>query len=82
MRISPSLRILHLCLVEHLLAEIAAQVLRCAQIYFPFSEQGRQFSFHASHPEKSGCATTLELDEHVDIALRPQIRSQRRTENC
>lgn len=47
-RMTSSRRILHLCLLEHALPEIAAQIFQCVHVHFPPAEQGSQFPLHAS----------------------------------
>jgi len=81
-RTASSLCILHLRLVQHLLAEIAAQILGRAEVHFSSPEQGRQLTLHARDPEKPRDLPWLKLNEQINIAVGAEIRPQRRAKDC
>lgn len=71
-----SLRILHVCFLEHCFPEVTAQILRRSQIHVAPSEQLRQLTLHARDSEQARHVFRLELYEHVYIALCVEIRPQ------
>jgi hypothetical protein len=73
--------ILHLCRPHDLLAEIPAQVPRCAQVQFSSSQQGRQFHLDLGHREQGWFRVGLELDQKVHVALGPAGALQHRSKH-
>src|SRR5215212_5665500 len=71
-RTSSSLRILHRSRIQHLLAEVPAQVLWRAQVYLPPPQHLRKLLLHPSKPEEARCVPFLEFDEHVYVTVRPE----------
>src|SRR3984893_16324519 len=73
--------ILHLCRPHDFLAEIPAQVPRCAQVHFSSSQQGRQFHLDLGHREQGWLRVGLELDQKVHVALGPAGALQHRSKH-
>jgi hypothetical protein len=64
--------------VENLIPEIGTQTGRCVQVHFS-SQQSRQFLFHREEGQPRDVAA-LELNEHVDVAIRPEVSAEDRAE--
>lgn len=76
MRTSSSLRILNLGLLQHILAEISAQILGRAKIHLATAEQCGQFTFHARDAEQARNVGGFGLYKDINVALGAQIGSQ------
>ena len=44
------------------------------------AEQGSEFTHHCRKTEQPGACARQEIDEEVDIAVRPHLTARRRTE--
>ena len=76
-RITSYLDILHFRLFEYALPEVMAQILRSAKINSSTTEESRKLPFHACHTKQAGNTTEFKLDQHVNVAVWPKIRTQR-----
>jgi hypothetical protein len=65
--------ILHFCFFYDGLAEVTAQILRGAQIYFASAQDAGQLAFHAGDAQQTGDGAGLEFDQHVHVAIGPKI---------
>lgn len=63
-----------------LVPEVAAQVVVGAEVNLPTPEQSGKLLFHAGDREQAGGCTGMELDEQINVALRPEIVPQGRAE--
>ena len=79
-RVSPLPYILNFRFFQYRVAEIAAQVLRRAEVDFATEHPG-QFQLHTGESNKTGDTVRLELDEDVDIAVWSEIGPQGRAED-
>ncbi|HEX5545587.1 MAG TPA: hypothetical protein VFX10_08830 [Nitrospira sp.] len=70
------MRILNLGLLQHILAEISAQILGRAKIHFAAAEQGEQFTFHARDAEQARNVGGFELYKYINVALGTEIGPQ------
>ena len=50
-----------------------------SQVYFA-AQPLRKFDFHASDSQEAGDMARSKVDQHVDIAIRPEARCQHGTE--
>ena len=71
--------VLHLGHFQNLLSEVTAEVavrssVRCA------AEDRRELNLHAREADEADGLAGLELHEHVDVAVRPEVRPQDRAE--
>jgi hypothetical protein len=71
-----SLRILHQCLCEDVVPEIAAQVAQRSHVDTAAANPGRQLAFHGCQAEQARHVVGLEFDKDIDVARRPEIVSQ------
>jgi hypothetical protein len=51
---------------------VPAEVARRAQVDLLPAEHGRELDLHRGEPEQARLAAGLELDEQVDVAVRPR----------
>ena len=72
--------ILDLGLIEYLLAEAPAHVPRGAKVHPP-PEHVTQIQLHPRDTQEAGRSPLLELHEQVDVAIRPKVGTQGRSEN-
>src|SRR6516162_3461666 len=72
--------ILHLGLAQYLIAKIAAQILGGAQIHPPSPEQNGELLLDVGEIQKAGPRLGQKFDEQIDIAARPRITFQHRSE--
>ncbi len=82
MRTRSFVGILNLRLRHHFFPKIAAQIFRRAQIDLAAAENARQLLFHVIKLEEPDSAAGLEFDQHINIAIRTEIRTQDGTEKC
>lgn len=62
--------------VDHRVSEILAEVLGGAKIDSSASQDGGEFTLESGKSEEAYSSSRLELDEHINVALRPEIRTQ------
>jgi hypothetical protein len=67
-------------LVDHRVSEVFAQVLRGAKVDSSTSQDRRELSLEPGKSEEAHGRPQLELNQHIYVALRPEIRTQYRTE--
>ena len=68
-------KVLDLCVIQHLLPEVPAQVARRAEVNCA-ADKVREVELHLGHREKVGSPTLLELDQDVDVALGLEVLPQ------
>jgi hypothetical protein len=69
----------HVGLVDDRVSEVFAEILWSAEVNLSTSEKSGQLSFEPDKSEKTYCRPRLELDEHINIALWPEIRAHNGT---
>jgi hypothetical protein len=67
-------------LVDHSVSEVFAQVLRSAKVDSSTSQDCRELALEPGKSEEAYGRPQLELNQHIYVALRPEIRTQYRTE--
>src|SRR3954453_14104780 len=72
--------ILDLRRLHALVAEVAAQVFRRAQVHLPRAQQRRELQLDLGHGEQARLGVRLEPDQQVDVAVRPRAAVQHRAE--
>src|ERR1043165_1041185 len=65
-------------LAKDLVPEVLAEEAGRVQVYLP-AEQSGQFALHREERE-AGRVAGLELDQNVDVAIRPKVLAQHRAE--
>jgi len=71
---------LHLGFSQDLVLEIATQFIWRPQIHFSAPQQIRQFEFHTRELKVAGNMAWFEFHQEINVALRPEVVSQRRAE--
>ena len=61
---------------DDLIPEVGAQVSGRTEIDFAAGEEAAQFLFHSSEAEEADVVAGLEFDEDIDVAVRPELRSE------
>jgi hypothetical protein len=67
-------------LVDHSVSEVFAQVLRGAKVDPSTPQDSRELSLEPGKSEEAHGHPQLELNQHIYVALGPEIRTQYRTE--
>jgi hypothetical protein len=67
-------------LVDHRVSEVFAQVLRGAKVDPSTPQDSRKLSLGPGKSEEAHGHPQLELNQHIYVALRPEISTQYRTE--
>src|SRR5579883_2707614 len=80
-RTRSSFRIEHFGLLEDLLPEVTAQVLRRAQVHCASPQECREFTFQARNAQQSRNMARFELHQDIHVALGSEIFPQRGTEH-
>ena len=73
-------RILHFGRPQHFATEMRTEILRRAQVDPPASEQSRKVGFDGRKADKSWFSAGCELDENIEVAIRPRGSTQRQPE--
>ena len=68
---------------QDLIAEVAAEILRCAQVHLSSVQKRRQLDLYLRHADQAGLGVLLEFNQQVDVAVGPrgafQLRSRTAT---
>jgi hypothetical protein len=67
-------------LVDHRVSKVFAQILRGAKVDPSTPQDSRELSLEPGNSEEAHGRPQLELNQHIYVALRPEIRTQYRTE--
>lgn len=79
-RTRSSFRILDTGCGEDFVAEIAAKLVRGAQIDLSATEKFRKLSLHSGQVEEAGRLARMELNQEIDVAILPKLALQSGTE--